>query len=181
MPPWALKNRMFRIGPKLKSPKINLSAYGDLTPTHLGDLQGRGLCMRTPGYNLKLSPYQNSCAQEVNLSDLGNALSFLVPPPGTWFADTMGITPCINSHACTGQNHEELCVLSHITPQVYLYEGEAGRQHLQIPPPFSNHRARRTAPILVPVLMGLGRDYSRIGCHRSFCIDNWRYKLQNPK
>jgi hypothetical protein len=46
----------------------------------LGDLQGQGLCIRTPGYNLKLSPYQNSCAQEVILSDPGDALSFLVPP-----------------------------------------------------------------------------------------------------
>jgi hypothetical protein len=46
----------------------------------LGDLQGQGLCIGTPVYNLKLSPYQNSCAQEVILSDPGDALSFLVPP-----------------------------------------------------------------------------------------------------
>jgi hypothetical protein len=68
----------------------------------------------------------------------------------------MGVTPCINSHTFTGQNYEELCVLTHIIPQVYLYEGEAGRQHLQIPPPFPNHSARRAAPTLVPVLTGLG-------------------------
>jgi hypothetical protein len=68
----------------------------------------------------------------------------------------MGITPCINSHVFTRQNYEELCVLTHIIPQVYLYEGEAGK-HLQIPPPFPNHGARRAAPILVPILMGLGK------------------------
>jgi hypothetical protein len=68
----------------------------------------------------------------------------------------MGIIPCINFHAFTGQNHEELCVLTLIIPQVYLYEGEAGRQHLQIPPPFPNYRTRPAAPILVPILTGLG-------------------------
>jgi hypothetical protein len=68
----------------------------------------------------------------------------------------MGITPCINAHVFTRQNYEELCVLIHIIPQVYLCEGEAGRQHLQIPPPLPNHRARRASPILVPVLTGLG-------------------------
>jgi hypothetical protein len=53
----------------------------------------------------------------------------------------MGVTRCINSHTFTGQNHAELCVLTHIIPQVYLYEGEVGRQHLQISPPFPNHSA----------------------------------------
>jgi hypothetical protein len=68
----------------------------------------------------------------------------------------MGITSCINAHVFIRQNHAELCVLTHIIPQVYLYEGEAGRQHLQIPPPLPNHSARRAAPTLVPVLTGVG-------------------------
>jgi hypothetical protein len=68
----------------------------------------------------------------------------------------MGITPCINAHVFTRQNYEELCVLTHIIPQVYLYEGEAGRQHLQIPPPLPNHRAKQVTPVLIPTLMGLG-------------------------
>jgi hypothetical protein len=67
----------------------------------------------------------------------------------------MGITPCINAHVFTRQNYEELCILNHIILQVFLYEGEAGRQHLQIPPLLPNHRTRRAAPILVPVFTGL--------------------------
>jgi hypothetical protein len=49
----------------------------------LGDLQGQGLCIRIWGYNIKLSPYQNSCAQEIILLDPGDAPSFLVTLPGT--------------------------------------------------------------------------------------------------
>jgi hypothetical protein len=142
---------MLKIWPKLKLKKINLCAYGGLTPNSLlgtsrDEVSVLGLQATTLKYPLI----------KIHVSKKSFSPVRVMPPPGTWFACSMGITPCINSHVFTRQNYEELCVLTHIIPQVYLYEREAGRQHLEIPPPFPNHRARWANPILVTVLTGLG-------------------------
>jgi hypothetical protein len=155
---------MFRIGHKLKSPRINLSAYEDLTPNSpLGTFKDK---VSVSGLQAIILNYP---LIKIILSDLGDAPSFPVPPPGTWFACTMGITPCINSHAFTGQNHEELCVLTYIIPQVYLYEGEASTYkfpHLFLIMEQGEQHYPGTCP----------NRHSWISHHRSFCINNWRYR-----
>lgn len=72
-------------------------------------------------------------------------------PNGTWWAYITGITSCILSLNLQTGPEPGLCVLTHILPQVYYYSGEGGREHLLIEPWWI-----KGAPVLVPLLIGLG-------------------------
>lgn len=126
--------------------------WGQEPKLTLGDLQGQGLCLSSLSYNLAKSPYQDSCWRTITLQDSdytqdnGSPL-FLVAPTGTWFACTTGLTPCINPHT----RDFGLCILTHVIPQVYFYSGEGGHEHFGI-----QAEKQKRAPILIPLLIGLG-------------------------
>lgn len=47
----------------------------------------------------------------------------------------------------------ELCILVYLIPPIFLSDGEAGREHIGIQYRWTTKRA---APILIPLLVGLG-------------------------
>ena len=73
---------------------------------------------------------------------------------GDWFACSSGMTSCIAA-TYIGVGTREICILVHILPQIYLYSEEAGREeHLLL---FEGHsRVKKAAPVLIPLLVGLG-------------------------
>nr|KAF6360171.1 hypothetical protein mMyoMyo1_011124 [Myotis myotis] len=110
-------------------------------------------CVYPRNYPLSSSVYTGLCNSSIVLPKnyTGETPTYLVAPEGTWWACTTGITPCIFSPALQHPTNPGLCILTHILPQVYYYSGEGGREHLNLEP----KRVRR-APILVPLLMGIG-------------------------
>lgn len=96
----------------------------------------------------------NNCNATISIPLGGGGWgNFLAAPRGTWWACTFGLTPCLPYWKSVSENggHQRggLCILTHILPQVYYYSGEGGREHARL----SRHRR---APILVPLLLGLG-------------------------
>ncbi|XP_023380178.1 endogenous retrovirus group S71 member 1 Env polyprotein-like [Pteropus vampyrus] len=113
----------------------------------LGDLQGQGTCIYTSSYRINDSTYRENCNTAIQVKSTSN--NYLAAPKGTWFACNTGLTPCINLNYW-GEN-AGFCILLHVIPQVYFYSGEEGREHFQ----YLEARVKR-APILVPLLVGIG-------------------------
>ncbi|KAK1343695.1 LOW QUALITY PROTEIN: hypothetical protein QTO34_014248 [Cnephaeus nilssonii] len=76
---------------------------------------------------------------------------YFVAPEGTWWACSNGIVPCAFPPSLLSPTDPGVCILTHILPQVYYYSGEGGREHLRLEP-----RSYKRAPVLVPLLVGLG-------------------------
>lgn len=106
-------------------------------------------------YDLQNSPYSSSCSAQTAIpggaQEENNWAIHLAAPEGTWWACSNGVTPCAFPLALTDKKNPGICVLAHILPQVYYYSGEGGREHLRLDP-----RRTKRAPVLVPLLMGLG-------------------------
>ncbi|XP_045142539.1 histone deacetylase complex subunit SAP30 isoform X1 [Echinops telfairi] len=117
----------------------------------LGDISGQGLCITA--FSTSTSPqrsvYRDICQTYVHPSNKSN--QWFQAPNGTWWACTNGITPCAYAPSLTNN----LCILTHIVPQVYYYSGEGGREHLNLDSRHLLGRFKRV-PVLVPVLLARG-------------------------
>ena len=97
----------------------------------LGDLEGMGTCFYAGNYQIKRSRYLAYCNSTIylpNNTHVRDTLYFLVPPSGTWFACSLGLTPCLNLHLIIKRSG--FCILVHLLPQVFYFSGEGGREHL---------------------------------------------------
>lgn len=113
----------------------------------LGDVSGNASCLISTGYNLSASPFQATCNQSL-LTSLNTSVSKQATN-NTWLACTSGLTRCINGT----EPGPLLCVLVHVLPQVYVYNGP--ERQLLIAPLELHSRFCRAAPLLVPLLAGL--------------------------
>ncbi|KAL0588812.1 Endogenous retrovirus group S71 member 1 Env polyprotein [Plecturocebus cupreus] len=151
-----------------------ISRVGTINPaTHFGHIQGQTGCgestnaeKRLQSVDFYLCPgdHPDTSCQEVYeffcpywtcatcnqslLTSLNASVSYQAPN-NTWLACTSGLTRCINGT----EPGPVLCMLVHVLPQVYVYSGPEG-QHLIISPGLHS-RFRRSAPLFVPVLVGL--------------------------
>uniref|UniRef100_A0A4X2KM15 Envelope polyprotein n=1 Tax=Vombatus ursinus TaxID=29139 RepID=A0A4X2KM15_VOMUR len=115
----------------------------------LDDVQGTGTCLLGPDYPLRASPFNSTCTSVILVTPSSNRPGFLITtPPETWFACTLGLTTCIQDRHFLSPT--EICVIVRVFPQVYVYSEEGATEHFGLP------RSRRAAPILVPLLVGLG-------------------------
>ncbi|XP_049500620.1 endogenous retrovirus group S71 member 1 Env polyprotein-like [Panthera uncia] len=141
---------------KLLNPSMTLCPWGSRPILTLRDLQGQRWCIVSQEYNWQNPPYKNSCAEVYipSSSDTDSTQNIAYRAlTGAWFVCSSGITPCTTA-AYFGVGTQEICILVHILPQIYLYSGEAGREHLRL---FEGHsRVKRAAPVLIPLLVGLG-------------------------
>lgn len=98
----------------------------------LGDLQGEGTYFCTFNYPLAISPYSsictNSCTYVLPNTKWAalNKNTLLVAPPSTWFACTLGMTPCFSLGHSTEEDKPELCVLVLLCLKPYTMKGKQG-------------------------------------------------------
>lgn len=129
-------------------------------------------------YPLSSSTYTDLCNSSIILPKnyTGETPTYLGAPKGTWWACTTGITPCIFSPVLQNPMNPGLCILTHILPQVYYYSGEGGREHLNLEP-----RKVKRAPILVPLLMGIGLAGSTAVGTAALATGHQNYKKLNKQ
>ncbi|XP_044903058.1 endogenous retrovirus group S71 member 1 Env polyprotein-like [Felis catus] len=130
--------------------------WGQNPSLTLGDLEGMGTCFYAGNYQIKRSRYLAYCNSTIylpNNTHVGGTLYFLVPPSGTWFACSLGLTPCLNLHLIIKRS--DFCILVHLLPQVFYFSGEGGKEHLGFIPQ-SRFPREPISPILVPLFVGLG-------------------------
>lgn len=130
-----------------------LCVWGHQSRLTLEDLQGAGTCIAPVNYLLGSSPYLSSCTQVTELpQEYDESLKrYFVAPEGIRWACSNGIVPCAFSPSLLSPTDPGICILTHILPQAYYYSGEGGREHLRLEP-----RRYKWAPVLVPLLVGLG-------------------------
>lgn len=143
----------------------------------LGSLQGQGTCIFGQAYALSNSPYVSLCKSILRFNDsyIENIIpsKYLQAPPDTWFACTNGITKCVNLWLLHSDESSPIfCYLVYIMPRVQYYSGEGGREHLN----FLSTRNKRAAPILVPILAGLGIAGSAAVGTSSLIIQDQNFK-----
>ena len=68
----------------------------------------------------------------------------------------------------------KLCILVHILPQVYLYNGEASKEHMGL---VYSLRTKGAAPILVPLPVGLRIAGSITVGTASFVVNDANFKV----
>lgn len=115
-----------------------------------------GTCFCAGNYQMKQSRYLTYCNSTIYLPNntyVGGTLYFLVPPSGTWFACSLGLTPCLNLHLIIKRS--DFCILVHLLPQVFNFSGEGGSEPLGFIPQ-SRFTREPISTILVPLFVGLG-------------------------
>lgn len=121
----------------------------------LGSIQENASCIFSSNYDFLNSPYTNTCIPEYTLNVSFPSMHNYQPPNNSWFACTMGLTRCIKFLPNEKTVTPFLCVSVHVLPQVYAYSGVEGGLLLSNSLTELN-RAKRAAPLVVPILVGLG-------------------------
>uniref|UniRef100_A0A5F4WLP6 Uncharacterized protein n=1 Tax=Callithrix jacchus TaxID=9483 RepID=A0A5F4WLP6_CALJA len=141
---------------------IGLATQPDIAPSNtsctekqfhitLGDLEGEGRCYHSPNYNLTSSPYRRFCKNTLILS-YSQTSFYYAAPDSVWFACTFGLTSCISTYQFNNSSKPILCTPVYILPRVNVYSGPQGEILIA---PDTDRRWKR-APIIVPLLVGLG-------------------------
>ncbi|XP_039703508.1 endogenous retrovirus group S71 member 1 Env polyprotein-like [Pteropus medius] len=151
----------------LSAPNITVCPWRKHPKLTLVDLQGQGTCIHTSSYHINNSTYRENCNTTIRVNSTSN--NYLAAPKGTWFACNTGLTPCINLNYW--RENAGFCVLVHVIPQVYFYSGERGREYFQ----YLGAGVKR-APILVPLLVGIGVAGSTAVGTAALVTRNSKYK-----
>lgn len=119
----------------------------------LGEVQGNAICVWSLAYDPNSIPYCDLCLSQIVIPNVTYPPSqHLEAPKGSWFTCTSGLTPCVMLDIFTMKT--ELYILVHMFPQVYWYSGTHGWEHLNLESDFPQWLW--AAPVLIPILMGLG-------------------------
>ncbi|XP_037594310.1 endogenous retrovirus group S71 member 1 Env polyprotein-like [Cebus imitator] len=115
----------------------------------LGYIAGNVSCLIISGYNLSAFPFQTTCSQSL-LTVMNSSLSCRAPN-GIWLACTSSLTRCING--TTLKTRPKLCLGPCTSPSISV---QRTRRTPPLQPAGLHSRFSHRAPILVPLLAGLG-------------------------
>lgn len=136
--------------------------YSNVCITHvkitLKEIQGQGTCL---GKEDSCGVFADHCTAYNQIpASFSTFQRFIIAPPDTWWACSIGLTRCLSeSWLATEQGEQTPCVLVQILLQVYLIGGGPGWAIVEEKETMNSAvllRNRRAFPLLVPLVMGLG-------------------------
>ncbi|XP_078216006.1 endogenous retrovirus group S71 member 1 Env polyprotein-like [Callithrix jacchus] len=141
---------------------IGLASQHDIAPSNtscterqvhitLGNLEGESRCFHSPNYNPINSPYRQFCKNTLILSYSQTSV-YYTAPDSVWFTCTFGPTSCISTYQFRNSSKPILCIPVYILPRINVYSGP--QNEILIAP--NTDRRWKRAPIIVPLLVGLG-------------------------